>query len=140
MPSSGSDQSTYWDRVAERLGACPCKVRYAGSNPAPVSLLKDDLRVVLLFDHNILMVREDAVKSRFRLGIDSLLNYHQQMVESKTETVRKTFTISKKALRYLDRLAELGIHGSEWSGVARNFVEQGIQQAIKDGFITLDDE
>jgi len=61
------------------------------------------------------------------------------MADAKTDTTRKTFTISKATLRYLERLAEKGIHGSEWSGVARGFVEEGVRQAIKDGFIKQED-
>ena len=62
------------------------------------------------------------------------------MTETKTPTMRKALTLSKKSFAYLERLAERGIHGSEWSGVARNFIEEGIQQAIKDGFIKQDDD
>jgi len=61
------------------------------------------------------------------------------MAETKTPTVRRTLTVSKKSFLYLERLAEHGIHGSEWSGVARNFIEEGIRQAIKEGFIKHDD-
>ena len=62
------------------------------------------------------------------------------MAETKTPTTRKALTLSKKSLTYLERLAERGIHGSEWSGVARNFIDEGIRQAIKDGFIKQDDD
>ena len=68
------------------------------------------------------------------------MDYNAEMAEAKTDTTRKTFTISVKTLHYLERLAERGIHGSEWSGVARNFVEEGVRQAIKNGFITQDDD
>ena len=61
------------------------------------------------------------------------------MADSKTDTIRKTLTISKLTLRYLERLAERGIHGSEWSGVARGFIEEGVRRAIKEGFIEQDD-
>ena len=62
------------------------------------------------------------------------------MAKTKTATVRKTLTLSRQDYRYLEILAERGIHGSEWSGVARNFVEEGIRRAIKDGFVNLDED
>lgn len=57
------------------------------------------------------------------------------MANGKTDTVRKTITLSKPTIRYLERLAEYGVHGSKWSGVAQNFVEEGVRRAIKEGFI-----
>lgn len=61
------------------------------------------------------------------------------MSKGKAKTVRKTITIAVTTFRYLERLAEKGTHGSDWSGVARGFVEEGVRQAIKDGFINLED-
>ena len=61
------------------------------------------------------------------------------MTAAKTDTVRKTITLSKATVRHLERLAIIGIHGSEWSGVARTFVEAGVRQAIQDDYIKLDD-
>jgi len=62
------------------------------------------------------------------------------MVETKTPTVRKALTLSVKDFEYLERLAGRGIHGSEWTGVARNFIEEGIRKAIINGFIKQDDD
>ena len=59
------------------------------------------------------------------------------MANGKAPTTRKTITLSLITVRYLEALAFKGTHGSDWSGVATNFVEKGIRQAIKDGFLTI---
>ncbi len=61
------------------------------------------------------------------------------MANGKAETKRKTLTLTTITLRYLEKLAEGGIHGSDWSGVARGFVEEGVRRAIKEGFIDNSD-
>ena len=59
------------------------------------------------------------------------------MADAKAETVRKTITLTRISVRYLEVLAKKGTHGSDWSGIATNFVEKGIRQAIQDGFLEI---
>ena len=61
------------------------------------------------------------------------------MTDGKADTVRKTLTLTKITLRYLEKLAEGGVHGSDWAGVARGFVEKGVREAIREGFIDRSD-
>jgi len=77
------------------------------------------------------------VKSRFRLGFDSDQRYHPAMAGEKADTVRKTITLTRISVKYLETLAKKGTHGSDWSGIATNFVENGIREAIKDGFMEM---
>lgn len=62
------------------------------------------------------------------------------MGTAKAATVRKTITLSRITVRYLETLARKATHGSDWSRVATNFIEEGVRQAIKDGFLTMDEE
>ena len=77
------------------------------------------------------------VKSRFRLGFDSDQRYHLAMAGEKADTVRKTITLTRISVKYLETLAKKGTHGSDWSGIATNFVEKGLREAIKDGFMEM---
>ena len=57
------------------------------------------------------------------------------MADGKPDTDRKAITLTKITFRYLEKLAEGGIHGFDWSGVARGFIEEGVRRAIKEGFV-----
>jgi len=50
-------------------------------------------------------------------------------------TERRPITLSDASWQYLDELAKLGTHGTSVPDVARSLVEEGIRQAIKDGFL-----
>ena len=54
-----------------------------------------------------------------------------------TEVIGVTF--SHVALRRVDALCDKGTHGTSRTEVIRSLVEEGIRQAIKDGFIKLDE-
>lgn len=60
------------------------------------------------------------------------------MAQGKAETVRKNVTLSKATIRYLEKLATSGTHGSDVVDVIRTLVEDGVRSAIKDGFIQRD--
>ena len=61
------------------------------------------------------------------------------MAKGKVPTERKTITLTKATLTYLERVAARGTHGWDVADVARQFVEEGVRRAIKDNFISLDD-
>ena len=48
---------------------------------------------------------------------------------------RKTCTLSPRTIRYLEKLAEVGTHGSKVALVMTRLIEEGVRQAIRDGFI-----
>ena len=48
-------------------------------------------------------------------------------------------TFSRVTQRRLEALAAKGTHGSGRTDVIRHFVEEGLRQAIKDGFISVED-
>jgi hypothetical protein len=54
-------------------------------------------------------------------------------------TVRKTCTIAALTLRRLERLARRGTHGTSAAAIMTNFIEAGIREAIKEGYIQLED-
>jgi len=61
------------------------------------------------------------------------------MSKGKVPTARKTLTLTGATLTYLERIAARGTHGWDVADVARQFVEDGVRQAIKEGFVELDD-
>jgi hypothetical protein len=61
---------------------------------------------------------------------------------SPPDTERKTITLSRMTVRYLEAPKKKGTHGSDVAGVMTRLIEQGVQQAIEKGYIRLieDDE
>jgi hypothetical protein len=57
------------------------------------------------------------------------------MAQGKTQTVRKNVTLSLVTIEYLERLAATGTHGFDVVAVIRTMVEEGVRNAIRDGFI-----
>jgi hypothetical protein len=51
------------------------------------------------------------------------------------DTERKPITLAVATWEYLDRLSKLGTHGTSVPDVAKTLIEDGIRQAIKDGFL-----
>lgn len=52
-------------------------------------------------------------------------------------TVRLGVRFSSRIARYLDDLADLGVHGTTAPEVARKLVENEIERLIRDGFLKL---
>jgi hypothetical protein len=61
------------------------------------------------------------------------------MAQGKAPTTRKNITFNVATLKYLEALAAKGTHGSDVADVARTLVENGIREAIKEGFLKLQD-
>lgn len=59
------------------------------------------------------------------------------MAQGKAQTVRKNVTLSAVTVDYLEDLASKGTHGSDVPGVLRAMVEEGVRNALRDGFIKL---
>jgi hypothetical protein len=55
------------------------------------------------------------------------------------DTDRRQITLSLKTWDYLEELAKRGTHGTSVPDVAKALVEEGVRQAIKDGFLKLKD-
>lgn len=57
------------------------------------------------------------------------------MAQKKAETIRWNITLSAGTVDYLKELATEGTHGSDVVGVIRTMVEEGVRNAIREGFI-----
>ena len=51
------------------------------------------------------------------------------------DTDRRPITLAVVTWGYLDQLSKLGTHGTSVTDVAKTLIEDGIRQAIKDGFL-----
>jgi hypothetical protein len=51
------------------------------------------------------------------------------------DTDRRPITLAVATWSYLDQLSKLGTHGTSVTDVAKTLIEDGIRQAIKDGFL-----
>jgi hypothetical protein len=51
------------------------------------------------------------------------------------DTERRPITLAVATWEYLDQLSKLGTHGTSVPDVAKTLIEDGIRQAIKDGFL-----
>jgi hypothetical protein len=51
------------------------------------------------------------------------------------DTDRRPITLAVTSWGYLDQLSKLGTHGTSIPDVAKTLIEEGIRQAIKDGFL-----
>jgi hypothetical protein len=54
-------------------------------------------------------------------------------------TERRPCTLSVATIRYLEKLALSGTHGSSVPDVMTSLIESGVRQAIKDGFVKMDE-
>jgi hypothetical protein len=60
----------------------------------------------------------------------------QEMVSfCMADTERRPITLAVATWEYLDQLSKLGTHGTSVPDVAKTLIEDGIRQAIKDGFL-----
>jgi len=55
-------------------------------------------------------------------------------------TERKPITLAVATWDYLEQLSRLGTHGTSVPDVAKTLIEEGIRQAIKDGFLRFNNE
>jgi hypothetical protein len=51
------------------------------------------------------------------------------------DTDRRPITLGNMTWEYLEELARQGTHGTSVTDVAKSLIEEGIRQAIKDGFL-----
>jgi hypothetical protein len=51
------------------------------------------------------------------------------------ETERRPITLALATWEFLNQLSKLGTHGTSVPDVAKTLIEDGIRQAIKDGFL-----
>jgi hypothetical protein len=59
------------------------------------------------------------------------------MAEEKTPTERFQTTLSVETHEYLRELMRKGTHGSSVPAVGRALIEEGIRNAIREGFISV---
>lgn len=64
----------------------------------------------------------------------------EEDTDDKGETVRKACTLALLTLRRLERLAKRKTHGTTAASIMTNFVEAGLREAIKEGYIRLEDD
>jgi hypothetical protein len=57
------------------------------------------------------------------------------MRDPMADTDRRPITLALTTWGYLDQLSKLGTHGTSVPDVAKTLIEEGIRQAIKDGFL-----
>jgi hypothetical protein len=55
-------------------------------------------------------------------------------------TDRKTCTLALATIRYLERLSTKGTHGSSVPKVMTQLIEEGVRQAIREGFIRQEED
>jgi hypothetical protein len=56
------------------------------------------------------------------------------------DTERRPITLAVATWEYLEKLSKQGTHGTSVTDVAKTLIEEGIRQAIKDGFLNLRQE
>lgn len=57
------------------------------------------------------------------------------MAQGKAAVTRKGVTLSDETIRYLEDLVSTGTHGSDVVAVMRTLIEEGVRNAIREGFI-----
>jgi len=72
----------------------------------------------------------DSFSSRKRLR-----SYDVCYASPMADTDRRPITLAVATWDYLDQLSKLGTHGTSVPDVAKTLIEDGIRQAIKDGFL-----
>jgi hypothetical protein len=60
------------------------------------------------------------------------------MPKDRSETERFQTVLAVETIRFLEQLAVKGTHGSSVPAVGRALIEEGIRNAIREGFIKLD--
>jgi len=55
------------------------------------------------------------------------------------DTDRRSITLSQKTWAYLEELSKQGTHGTNVPDVAKSLIEEGVRQAVRDGFLKLKD-
>jgi hypothetical protein len=60
------------------------------------------------------------------------------MPKERSDTERFQTALSVETIRFLEKLARKGTHGSSVPAVGRALIEEGIRNAIREGFIALD--
>ena len=55
------------------------------------------------------------------------------------DTERRPITLSQKTWEYLEELSKRGTHGTSVPDVAKSLIEEGVRQAVRDGFLKLKD-
>jgi hypothetical protein len=55
------------------------------------------------------------------------------------DTDRRPITLAQKTWDYLEELSKRGTHGTSVPDVAKSLIEEGIRQALKDGFLRIKD-
>lgn len=63
---------------------------------------------------------------------------HEDKSEAGTE--RKACTLTVETIAYLERLSRKGTHGKGISKVMTTLIEQGVRNAIREGFIKQTDD
>jgi hypothetical protein len=53
------------------------------------------------------------------------------------DTDRRPITLANITWTYLEELSKRGTHGTSSPDVAKSLIEEGVRQAIKDGFLKL---
>jgi hypothetical protein len=61
------------------------------------------------------------------------------MAKAQSETNRLQFMLGLKTHAFLELLARKGTRGTNANDVAKSLIEQGIREAIKEGFLTAED-
>ena len=75
--------------------------------------------------------------NRFRLFFESkkILTGQAMLRLGMADTDRRPITLALATWEYLDQLSKLGTHGTSVPDAAKTLIEEGIRQAIKDGFL-----
>lgn len=59
--------------------------------------------------------------------------------DDRSDTTKKSVTITILTLKRLERLARRQTHGATAAAVMTNFIESGVRDAIERGYISLED-
>jgi hypothetical protein len=75
--------------------------------------------------------------NRFRLFFESEKDsiYLAVVSSAMADTERRPVTLAVATWAFLDQMSKLGTHGTSVPDVAKTLIEEGIRQAIKDGFL-----
>ena len=80
------------------------------------------------------LTKDESISSLFRVEKRlHLLGYG--VVGLMADTDRRPVTLAVASWEFLDQLSRLGTHGTSVPDVAKTLIEEGIRQAIKDGFL-----
>jgi hypothetical protein len=79
------------------------------------------------------LTNDESISSLFRVEKDSI--YLGMVSSVMADTDRRPVTLAVATWEFLDQLSKLGTHGTSVPDVAKTLIEEGIRQAIKDGFL-----